>query len=216
MSGHDNACSTAHLGKLFHAHDVGQRIAALSAVLLGNGDAQKTVLCHLPDGFSGEFFCFIHLLSQRLYFFFGKVPEKGTCHFMFFSQRKIHDLHSSIYTLSEFRQHGPTASPLSVCCQKQQVRTTSKFCCTYRYAQHGITTISAVVVIPHHYKQPSAANAAGKTGIHGVIQAELTVNPHATGCSTLYESLGVYCAHTQTRRACRLWEAGLAHSRLAK
>ena len=97
MCGNDNARGAADLGKLLHAHHISQGIAALSAVLLGNGDAQKTVLRHLAGSLSGELFRLVNLLCQRLYFFFGKLLEKSTRHFMFFAQRKIHDLHSSIY-----------------------------------------------------------------------------------------------------------------------
>ena len=124
VRGNDDACGAADLGKLFHAHNVGQRIAALSAVLLGNRDAQETVLRHLAGGLPGKFFGFIHLLSEGLYFFFGKLSEQRTCHFMLFAQRKIHGLHSSIYFLNFsssltsfcFSGSAPISSNLS-CCQ---------------------------------------------------------------------------------------------------
>ena len=75
MCGNDNAGSTAHFGKLFHAHSIGQGIAALSAILLGNRNPQEAVFSHFLNRSSGEHFCFIHLLSQRLYFFFGELSE---------------------------------------------------------------------------------------------------------------------------------------------
>ncbi len=99
VCGYDDACGAAYLGELLHAHHIGQGVAALSAVLLGNGDAQEAVLRHLAGSLSGEFLGLIHLLSQGLHFLFGKLPEQRARHFMFFAQRKIHDSHSSIYSL---------------------------------------------------------------------------------------------------------------------
>ena len=80
----DNGSCTADLCHLFYAHNVGKRIAALSAVLLGNGDAHETVFLHLLYGISGENLSFINVNCTRLYFFFSEIFEQISRHFMLF------------------------------------------------------------------------------------------------------------------------------------
>ena len=52
---------------------------------LGNGNSKEACLCHFFNGSSGENLCFIHFLSQGLYFFFCKLLEESSCHFMLFA-----------------------------------------------------------------------------------------------------------------------------------
>ena len=84
MCRYDNACGTADLGKLLDTHSVGQSITALSAVLLGNGNAHEAVLCHLLYSLSGEALCFVNFLCKRLYFVLGEILEQLSRHLMLF------------------------------------------------------------------------------------------------------------------------------------
>ena len=84
VCGNDNGSGAADLCQLFHAHDVCQRIAALSAVFLGNRDAHETVLLHLFNGIPGENLSFINVNCTRLNFFFSEIFEQISRHFMLF------------------------------------------------------------------------------------------------------------------------------------
>ena len=85
MCRNDNSCSSANLGKLLYAHSIAERIAALSAVLLRDRNAEEAQLRHLLNGFPGEGFRLVNLLSKRLHFLFGKISEKSSRHFMLFA-----------------------------------------------------------------------------------------------------------------------------------
>jgi hypothetical protein len=85
MCGNDNACGAAYLGEFLHAHSVCKRIAALAAVLFGNGNAKEAGLRHLLNGSSGENLCLVHFLGQGLNFFFCELFEKSSRHFMLFA-----------------------------------------------------------------------------------------------------------------------------------
>ena len=88
----DNAGCAADLCELLNTHDICERVASLSAVLLRYGNSHEAVLLHFCDGLTREFFCFIHFDCERLDFGFGKLPEQVTRHLMLFIQLEIHNL----------------------------------------------------------------------------------------------------------------------------
>ena len=93
VCGYDNTCGTANLGKFLYTHGICQRICALSAVLLRNGNAQKSVSGHLLNRLTREAFFFVYFLCKRLYFVLGELSEQLSRHLMFFVQCEIHDLY---------------------------------------------------------------------------------------------------------------------------
>ena len=91
MCGHDNSSGAADLGQLFHAHGIGQDIAAGTAVLLGEVNAHHAQFRHLLDGLHGEALFLIDLLSQRLDLVLGEFPVHLAEHLLLVCQMKIHD-----------------------------------------------------------------------------------------------------------------------------
>ena len=75
VHGQDDAGGGALLGELLDAHCVGKDIATLSAVLLRDRNAHKTIPAHLLHSLDREFLCLIYFLSQRFDFVFGKLLE---------------------------------------------------------------------------------------------------------------------------------------------
>ena len=94
MSGHDNSSGAADLGQLFHAHGIGEHIAAGAAVLLGEIDAQHPQLGHLFDGLHGETLLLIEFLGQRLNLGLCKLAVHLTEHLLLVCQMKIHTTYS--------------------------------------------------------------------------------------------------------------------------
>ncbi len=95
---HNNACCAADLRQLFHADRVGQRIAALAALLLGERDSKKAVFRHLFHRLTREPLFLVHFLRQRFYLFFREITEQLPRHFLLFAQYKVH-IRSSCYIL---------------------------------------------------------------------------------------------------------------------
>ena len=94
MGGKDDRGGAADLCQLFHCHSVSQGVRAGAAVLLGEVDAHHAQLGHLLDGFHGEAFFLIDLLSQGLDFGFRKLTVHFAEHLMLLAQNKIHKLPS--------------------------------------------------------------------------------------------------------------------------
>ena len=91
VSGNDNSSGAADLGQLFHAHGIGQDVAAGAAVFLGEVNAHHAQLRHLLDGLHGEALFLIDLLSQRLDLVLGEFPVHLAEHLLLVCQMKIHD-----------------------------------------------------------------------------------------------------------------------------
>ena len=83
MCRNNNTCCSAYLGQLLYAHYIGERVTALSAVLLRYRDAHEAELLHLLHVLNREFLCLIYFLSERLYLVLSELSEQGARHFMF-------------------------------------------------------------------------------------------------------------------------------------
>ena len=75
MGGDNDSCRRTALRKLFHTHDIGQRITALSAVLLRDRNPHKPVVLHLSNRFLRKTMLFVCCNGKRLRFFLGELPE---------------------------------------------------------------------------------------------------------------------------------------------
>ena len=94
MSRDDNGSGAADLGQLFHAHGIGQDVAAGAAVLLGEINTHHAQLCHLLDGFHGETLFFVDLSGQRLYFVLCEFAVHLANEQLFLRQMEIHTFFS--------------------------------------------------------------------------------------------------------------------------
>ena len=83
MSRQGNRGGAADLGQFLNCHDIGQGIAALSAILSGNSDSKEAGLGHLLNGLTRETLLFVHILGQRLYLVLGEVLKELAGHLMF-------------------------------------------------------------------------------------------------------------------------------------
>ena len=85
-----DAGGCANLCQLFHAHDIGQGVTSLSAVLLRYGNSHESEFLHLFYGLAGKLLFLIDFDGKRLCFFFRKIPEEGSRHFVLFIKLEIH------------------------------------------------------------------------------------------------------------------------------
>ena len=113
MGGKNNAGGAADLGELFDSHDIGEDIAAGTAVLFGEVDTHHTELSHLFDGFFGEALFLIYLGSQGLYFILGKLT--------------VHLLHHGLLS-GEFEIHNRSSLSLTFCNRRNQRRSFCPAC----------------------------------------------------------------------------------------
>ena len=108
----DNGRGAADLSNLFNGHRVGEVVAALTTILLGERDTQEAVTGQLGDRLFGEALFLVDFLSQGFHFGLRKFAIHLAEHFVFFTQCKIH----SIFSFAAFQepQSGLAGSRISV------------------------------------------------------------------------------------------------------
>ena len=92
-----DASAGVHLGHFLHAQRIGQSIRADTAVFLGIGNAEETILLHLLQQLRGIDLFLVHVLRQRLDLCLRKFAIQFLLQQVHFAQLKIHSYLPTIF-----------------------------------------------------------------------------------------------------------------------